>query len=166
MSLLAGLQILAVGIFACLLISAAVSDFRQYLIPNSICLAIVGLYPIYLAFSSLPIDWVGGLIAGAAVLAIGIGLFSLGVTGGGDVKLLAATALWAGTERVLPLLLVMSLAGGVLALAYWLAQGRDGEKAEADGDGSELQAMTKVRLPYGIAIATGGLFVAGQIAFL
>jgi len=166
MSLLAGLHIVAIGMFACLLITAAVSDFRQYIIPNSISLAIVGLYPIYLAFSSLPIDWAGGLIAGSVVLAVGIGLFSLGLTGGGDVKLLAAAALWAGTDRVLPLLLVMSLAGGVLALAYWLAHGRDGAKAASGADGSELQAMTKVRLPYGIAIATGGLFVAGQLMLL
>lgn len=166
MSLLAGLHILAIGMFACLLISAAVSDFRHYLIPNSICLAIVGLYPIYLAFSSLPIDWAGGLIAGGAVLAVGVGLFKLGLTGGGDVKLLAATALWAGTERVFLLLLVMSLAGGVLALAYWLARGRDGVEATSGQTGSELEGRAQIRLPYGIAIATGGLFVAGQIALL
>ena len=96
---------------------------------------------------------------GAAVFAVGVGLFVLKLTGGGDVKLLAATALWAGTERVLGLLLVMALAGGVLALVMWLARGG----ARYAAGGVEDVSLGRMRLPYGLAIASGGWFVAAHL---
>jgi prepilin peptidase CpaA len=152
-----------------LLIWAAVGDFRRYLIPNWLSLAVLGLFPVYLVFSARPVDWAGGLIASVVLLVIGIGLFALKLAGGGDVKLLAATALWAGTKLVLPLLLVMALAGGVLALAFLVARYSKVrmQQDEAESDGGPATAgsvLTGVRLPYGVAIATGGLYVVAHLA--
>jgi len=52
------------------------------------------------------------VLAGGALLV----LFLLGGMGAGDVKLMAAVAAWNGSERVIDLLLVTAVAGGVIAI--------------------------------------------------
>jgi prepilin peptidase CpaA len=104
-------------IFMSVLIAAAVEDVRRLIIPNRYCLAIALLYPLYVFASPNGVDWVGGLIAGAALLVVGFALFALRVTGGGDAKLLAATALWAGPALLPEFIFVTALAGGAVALA-------------------------------------------------
>jgi prepilin peptidase CpaA len=103
-------------IFAGLLIAAAVEDVRRLIIPNRYCLAIVLLYPLHVLASSAPVDWTGGLIVGAALLVAGFALFALGLIGGGDAKLLAAAAPWAGPALLPEFVLVTALAGGVVGL--------------------------------------------------
>jgi prepilin peptidase CpaA len=107
----------ALLIFAGLLVAAAVEDVRRLIIPNRYCLAIALLYPLYVFASPGSVDWIGGLAAGAALLAVGFVLFALRVTGGGDAKLLAATALWAGPALLPEFIFVTALAGGAVALA-------------------------------------------------
>ena len=70
--------------------------------------------------------------------------------GGGDVKLLAAGALWLGAAALGPFLLATVLAGGVLAVAFLLA-GLLRRRAAGAAAAS---------LPYGIAIAAGGILVS------
>ncbi len=89
-----------------------------------------------------------------AVLAI---LFAIRAMGGGDVKLLTALALWIPPFRevhhhnqfpFLNLLLLMALVGGVLTvvLGSWhIARHR----------------RDRLAIPYGVAIATAGLWVLG-----
>ena len=64
--------------------------------------------------------------------------------GGGDVKLLTALSLWMLPRLFVQLLIVMALAGGVLtiALGMWHVTRRSKEK---------------LKIPYGVAIALGGL---------
>jgi prepilin peptidase CpaA len=69
--------------------------------------------------------------------------------GGGDVKLAAALALWFSPSGTLRFLVVMSLAGGVLTLvlvAWHRARNRQG----------------RPEIPYGVAIAFGGLVILAQ----
>jgi prepilin peptidase CpaA len=75
--------------------------------------------------------------------------FFLGMMGGGDVKLAAALALWFSPATTLRFLVLMSLAGGVLTLV--------------------VMVLHKVRrregppeVPYGVAIAFGGIFILAQ----
>jgi prepilin peptidase CpaA len=103
-------------IFAGLLIAAAVEDVRRLIIPNRYCLAIVLLYPLHVLASSAPVDWTGGLVVGGALLVVGFVLFALGFIGGGDAKLLAAAAPWAGPALLPEFVLVTALAGGVVGL--------------------------------------------------
>jgi prepilin peptidase CpaA len=99
------------------------------------------------------------LLGGVTFLA-GIGLFAARALGGGDVKLLAAAALWAGPDHFTLFLLTTALAGGVLAMAalLWrrfaplLALWRQIA-------GLDVLAARPV-LPYGVAIAAGGVAVA------
>jgi prepilin peptidase CpaA len=88
------------------------------------------------------------LIVGMAVLAVGILLFARGWVGGGDVKLLASASVWAGPALVFDLLVIMALSGGVLAVLVMLRGRNDAKRA----------------LPYGIAIAAGGVYVALHLA--
>jgi prepilin peptidase CpaA len=75
--------------------------------------------------------------------------FHFGMMGGGDVKLIGALALWLPLGAVVKLLLVMSVAGGLLTLAM-VARQRLGRKQE------------KPEVPYGVAIALGGFWVIGE----
>ncbi|MFM7403777.1 MAG: prepilin peptidase [Erythrobacter sp.] len=81
-----------------------------------------------------------------AVFAVLAGMFALNLMGGGDVKLLAALALWVPFFEYLQLLLIMSLAGGALTIVivgwYTIRRQRD-----------------RIAVPYGVAIAVGGLWV-------
>jgi prepilin peptidase CpaA len=53
-------------------------------------------------------------------LLILLPLFALDMLGGGDVKLLAAVALWLGMNKLAALLILVGIGGGVFALV-WLA---------------------------------------------
>lgn len=88
----------------------------------------------------------------AGMLAVGTVLFSAGIFGGGDVKLLAAVSLWADFERVLILLAAVFLFGGLLAVIVIT------RRLVVGGVGSALRDRSRT-LPYGVAIATGTVAV-------
>jgi prepilin peptidase CpaA len=140
-----------VGILALLVIAAATWDVRTRTIPNSLNAGV--------ALLAIPFWWASGLgfwpdIAiqiGLALLVLGLffGLFALGAMGGGDVKLIAALALWLPPEAVVMLLVIMSLSGGVLTLAM-AARHR------------LTKAQHTLEIPYGVAIAIGGIWLIGE----
>ena len=146
-----GLSWILLGLLAALLIVAAVVDLRSRTIPNGLNLAI--------ALLAIPFWWATGLPAwpdvalqiGVAALVFGLFAiaFALGAMGGGDVKLLGALALWLPWQAVLVLLVIMSLAGGVLTLVMVVRQ----RLARREG---------RPEIPYGVAIAFAGLWLIGQ----
>jgi prepilin peptidase CpaA len=153
-----------------LLMWAAVSDLRSYLIPNRICLAVAALYPVYWLvgyFGGTPVDWSGGVIAAALIFAGGFVLFSIGVIGGGDVKLFSAVALWAGLSWLLMLVIIVGVAGGIVSLGIIGAKAAMLIRLPADvrtvaypgGPAGMFRAILKTPAPYGAAIAFGGLFI-------
>lgn len=153
-----------IWMFVGLLAWAAVSDFRTYLIPNSISLSIAVLYPAHVIASPAAIDWPHAALAALAVLAVGFALFAMRYAGGGDVKLAAAVALWAGPANLPAFLVLTTIAGGVLALAtasylrFWRPLP---DLALAPDEVSALKLRTSV--PYGVAIALGGAWIATLI---
>jgi prepilin peptidase CpaA len=91
-------------------------------------------------------------------------LFSLRICGGGDVKLLAAVSLWAGPMLFLPMLVYTSLCGGVMALVLWVNHRM--RRSSVPGNLNYTAGSTdfsKQPMPYAVAIAAGGLFVALQL---
>lgn len=157
-----------------LLVWAAVSDLRSYLIPNRICLALAALYPIYWLAGCLggsPVDWSGGILAAVFIFAVGFVLFSMGVIGGGDVKLFSAVALWTGLNWLVMLLLVVGLAGGILSIAIVGAKAAMLIRLPADlraavyphGTYGMVRTILKTPAPYGAAIAFGGLFIISRL---
>jgi prepilin peptidase CpaA len=138
-------------LLACGLLAAAAMDWRSRIIPNWLNAAIaLGAIAFWVA-TRLPL-WPGVAIhvgVAAAVLALFAIAFHFDVMGGGDVKMLAALALWLPPLAVVRLLLIMSLAGGALTLAMLLRHRR----SKAEG---------ALEIPYGIAIAFAGLWLVGE----
>jgi prepilin peptidase CpaA len=141
------------------LVAAAVFDVRERRIPNACCLglALAGLLRLFLAVflsENGPVGPIlGDLALTLAVFLAGAGLFAAGALGGGDVKLLAAACLWLGGAHVPEFLLATALAGGVLATAKLAERRLSATEPRIAG------------LPYGLAIAAGGLAAAPGFLF-
>ena len=112
-----------------------------------------------IALLAIPFWWLSGLplwpevvaqiAIAAGVFAVFAIAFRIGAMGGGDVKMVAALALWLPPLAVLKLLVIMSLAGGVLTLAMLVRH----RLAKAGG---------QLEIPYGVAIAFGGFWLIGE----
>jgi prepilin peptidase CpaA len=173
------IQLIAATATMILLIAAAVSDITRYRIPNIIVYAIVAAFAVGAIFNFAWPAIVWPVLAGVAMFLLGAGLFALGLFGGGDVKLIAAMALWTGFADLPRFLLIMAAAGGVLGLVLLLKRRRqqpamassapaptESPTAEAsvaaaptpETPASEAPRPTrKSHIPYGVGIAIAGL---------
>jgi prepilin peptidase CpaA len=142
------------------LIAAALSDAASYLIPNRYSAVIVLAFFVYAIGKPLSFS-LHGLAVGGALFVGGAFLFARGMLGGGDVKLLAATGLWAGFDQIVLLIFSSAVAGGTLALAQ-LTPLRRLLPAHPGGapTGSDLRSKLRQPMPYGVAVAIGGICVA------
>jgi prepilin peptidase CpaA len=146
-----GPAFLLLALLACGLVAAAAMDWRSRIIPNWLNAAIaLGAIPFWIA-TRTPLwpDAAIHLAVAASLFALFALAFHLGMMGGGDVKMLAALALWLPPLAVVQLLLIMSLAGGALTLAMVVRH----RLSKAEG---------ALEIPYGIAIAFAGLWLVGE----
>ena len=147
----AGFTELLLGLLAILLLVAAVIDVRTFTISNKLNLCVALLAPLYWISTALPL-WPHAAIqlaVGAGVFAVFAAAFYAGAMGGGDVKLAAALALWFSPASTVKFLVLMSLAGGVLTLLVLAAH----KLRHREG---------RPEIPYGVAIAFGGLAILTQ----
>jgi prepilin peptidase CpaA len=163
------------GCLAVLLITAMVTDLRWRRLPNWLTGAVALLYVAFALVLRSPAEWPGDLMVSALAFAVGFALFAGNMMGGGDVKLVAGLALFAGPERIADFVLITALAGGLLALGYLtvnrLTRGGyalsggpavepDAAAAEAAAtDGAAARDACAISLPYGVAIAIGGFAI-------
>ncbi len=117
--------------FGALLLAAGWSDVLNLRIPNVIPLAILLLFALELLLGGRVQDPLGHLQAMLLALAGLVPLFALNMLGGGDVKLLAAVALWLGMSKLAALLILVGIAGGAFAivwlgLRWWLRRALPG----------------------------------------
>lgn len=147
-------------IFAALMLMAAWDDATKFKISNVFPAALVLLWPVMLITTGA--GWQDALIGlgvGLTTLLICMALWAPGWIGGGDGKLIAATALWFSWPDVLSFLGVVVLAGGVLSLSLVMlrkaapAFGLIGDRVS----GTALEEGAAA--PYAIAIAAGALIV-------
>lgn len=153
--------------FAALLLWAAYGDVRSLIIPNRISVAIALLYPAFVMANPQPVDWLAALAISGATLAVGFLLFAFRFLGGGDAKLIAVTVLWAGPTHILSFLLLTALAGGGMAVLLWIRH----RMSSAVSPGLFFltpsdENFAKQPMPYAVAIAAGGLYVAFTILSL
>lgn len=155
----------SVACFVGLLLAAAASDIVSYKIPNVVVLSILLLYPVFLLVTPAEVDWPMGLAVFAGAIAVGMVLTATGVLGAGDAKLLAAVLLWAGPSLAPLALIICALVGGVLAI-FMLTPIRFFVASAFSSLGSQTLSnmMLAKNMPYGVAIAAGGLFVAWALA--
>jgi prepilin peptidase CpaA len=136
---------LALVVFCLLLAAAAASDMARYRIPNLLCAALAAA-GLLLAF---PHDLAEGLSRGASLLILSgaaLGLYLAALLGGGDVKLLAAAALWMPLSTLPVFLAALAVAGGAQAGVMLAARA-----AATPGPDSPK------RMPYAVSIAAAGL---------
>lgn len=182
-------------IFCCLitltlLVYAAWTDRDRRLIPNRVSAVIVALFVIWVvaahAFeASIYVTATNNLATAGVVFVVGYLLWAIKMLGGGDVKLMTAVSLWAGTQWIAPFIFLTTLVGAGLALlqlalhrllphtAICLFGGADdaslltakqpaGEPTSSDTTHDDA-TPTGPTVPYGIAIAVGGGWVIWQI---
>lgn len=136
------------------LLYASFTDIRSRTIANWLNLAIAAGAPVFWWASGMALwpDMAWQLGFALMVAAILIGIFALGlklnmvILGGGDIKLLGALSLWLTPIMFLQLLIVMAVAGGVLAVGFVARR-------------IILKPKRYASLPYGVAITFGALWV-------
>lgn len=136
------------GTLAIALLIAAFTDLHRRQIDNWLNAGIALGAPLFWYASGLSlwpgVAWQIGIAFGSFIVLAG--LFAIRAMGGGDVKLLTALALWIQPAWFLKLLIMMALIGGLLTIvcgAWHIAR----------------RQRDRLAVPYGVAIATAGLWV-------
>lgn len=151
------IELSALVCYAGLLAFAAFSDIRSLTIPNWVSIALSAIYPIAGLAAGLPLTDIGiHFLLGFGVLVVGFLLFQANIIGGGDAKLLAATAIWTGPPALLTFLFWTTLAGGLMALSLLLAR-QFLKQTETNPAFVNRLLKTQNGIPYGLAIMAGGL---------
>jgi prepilin peptidase CpaA len=155
--------------FVALAVAAAASDVRSRRIPNALTVSGLAVALVLRAGLGWPSLREGLLGAGLALL-IALGLLALGALAGGDAKLLVALGAFMGPGRFFGALLLIGVVGGLIGvvnavrrgvivpvainafnmLKYAVTLGRRGYTRSLTSPGA-------VTIPYGVAIAVGGL---------
>ncbi|HEV2383040.1 MAG TPA: A24 family peptidase [Terriglobia bacterium] len=153
--------------------AGAVSDVRSKRIPNWLN---YGSLILGLAFQGVFGGW-RGLAQGALGALVAGGVFFLFFLvrgmGAGDVKLMAAIGAWVGLQHAVLAMVFTAFAGAALAVLYMVFHRRVSSTLQNMGEllhfhltsgirphpEVNLQDPVAIRVPYGLAIAAGTLFL-------
>jgi prepilin peptidase CpaA len=142
----------------------AVHDIATFRIPNWGNLLVAALFVAFAPFTVPATAWLQHLGAAGLVLAAGIVMFYARALGGGDVKLLAAGALWIGFPALLEYVIWVGLVGGALAVALLVLR-RNLVPLVAMVAPRVPETWPRIlvpgeNIPYGVAIAAAAILVA------
>lgn len=148
------LAYVTLGGLAIALIYSVYSDIRYRLIYNKVTLVIALAAPVYWYATG---DFTPGaigihLLTATVTFFLFAIAFRFGAMGGGDVKLFAALALWWPWTDVVRMVLYASILGALVTIVFLTIH----KLKQKDG---------RVRVPYGVAIALSGLWIAGERIF-
>ena len=161
------LDIVRLLLFPALMAFAAISDLFTMTISNRISLLLLAGFALLAAFGGMSLQAISlHVAAGLAVLTFAFICFALGWIGGGDAKLVAATALWFGFDHLMMYLLYASIAGGVLTLL--ILQLRQWPLPQPLLSQAWLQRLhdRKAGVPYGVALAFAALLIYPETAWM
>ena len=140
---------------------AAISDLLFMKISNIACLFLAAGFIILAPLTGLPFQSILlHLAAGVVVLIVCFGLFFINAMGGGDAKLISATALWTGfSGGLVQYLLISAIAGGILTVLILLLRKFINRNKIAHI--AFLYRLTDPAkgIPYGVALAIAGLWI-------
>ena len=146
--------VILLGLLVLILVSAGIEDARIREISNwkNAAIALLAL-PWWFAMGLDPWpDMAIQLGIALIVFALFAAAFHFGMMGGGDVKMIAALALWFPFGQLVTMLIVMSLAGGAITLLMLI-------------DKWARRTGTQPEVPYGIAIAIAALLMLREPIF-
>ena len=147
-------------LFPALMAFAASSDLFTMTISNRLSLVLAGGFFLMALVSGMGLAVLGMHLAAAAlVLVVSFIFFARGWIGGGDAKLVAATALWFGFGHLVDYLTWASLLGGALTLLLLQFRRLDLPQALARQKWIERLHDAGAGVPYGIALAAAALIV-------
>lgn len=144
--------------FDLILILAALDDIRRLRISNILPIAMVASFVLNLAFTGLSPDLWQNLASFTGVLVVGAFLFAKGFLGGGDVKLLASTALWFDLHGLSVLLPAVTILGGFSALLLVMIRWMVPARATPDAPWAALRPRGPI--PYAVPICVGAIATA------
>lgn len=157
-------MILAVKcVFIVLVIAAALQDMRELRISNWISVAMIALFPLWIVATRFETDIWQNVALCLLTFAIGTALFALRWLGGGDVKLLAAIALWFDFAAAPALLFCITIGGGVLVLLLLPIRRLLPEAVYRKTKWKFFQSGGPI--PYGLAIAIGAILCSTYPGF-
>ena len=142
-------------LFGLVFLYAAANDVAKRKIPNAAVIALIIGAIVAVVLTGFDTALWENAAMFAIILAVGTVAFSRGWFGGGDVKLLAATALWFDMADGLRMIVATAVIGGLVTLLMLMA------RAAFKGKNREMGRL----VPYGVAIAIGavgtGLWLRG-----
>ena len=155
-----------------LLFWACVTDVLTMTIPNEVSLGLLGAFVVAFGIA-LAIDmpafsnWKAHGTAFGIIFILTFMMFVLRVWGAGDSKLATGVALWIGLKGIVTFVLVMSLAGIVLALASYVLRALPYSYASLGPQSWPARLKAGERnIPYGIAIAVGAIWAFCSLGYL
>jgi len=147
-------------IFPLCMVVAAVYDLTTFTIPNKLSIALVIGFFVMALITGVSLGEIAiHLGVGFAVLLVGMGLFAMNLVGGGDAKFFAATALWIGWTPLLYYIVLFAIIGGAFSLLLLLFRQMILPEFLIRQKWIEKLHDRQSGIPYGVALAGGGLIV-------
>lgn len=155
------LEALIFVVFPFCMAFAIISDMLSMTIANRVPVLLVASFAAIAPLTGM--EWTAygwHLLAGALVLCFTFVLFAVGGMGGGDAKLLAATAVWMGfSPELMHYLVYAAMLGGLLTVFVVLYRGSVLAMFTGGNRFMRHFADKNVGIPYGVALGLGGLIV-------
>jgi prepilin peptidase CpaA len=146
---------------------AIVSDFKSLTIPNWIVVVLVSSFVISAVIRMQPGLILAHLAVAATVLLFFLAFFLAGWVAGGDVKLIAAIALWIGPQHASLFVLLTAFLGALLALALLLIKKHGDVVGGTPGHNWLYQRARALaergQCPYGVAIGLAALLSSAGV---
>ena len=153
---------LIVSIFVLCMLAAAYKDATTMTIPNWISIVLVVGF-----FLIIPFVWPSWsefgvhILVGLAFFLSGFAMFAFGWLGGGDAKLMAATALWWQWPDAVLYILYTTILGAGLAIFLMIGRKYIPVKVLTSPWAYKMFKDEK-KMPYGLALAAGALLTLPQ----
>ncbi|XSG81588.1 MAG: A24 family peptidase [Methyloligella sp. ZOD6] len=158
---------LILTIFPACMAFAAAMDLITMTVPNRIPLVLIIGFACLAPLVGLSLSEIGIHVAAAiAALAVGFGMFAMGWIGGGDAKLFAVTVLWLNPEALLVYVFISAILGGVLTLLLLAYRSYPLPPFMMSQDWVMRLHHPQEGVPYGIALAAGGLIAYSHTPFM
>ncbi|MEL6365389.1 MAG: prepilin peptidase [Pseudomonadota bacterium] len=149
------------------LVVAAVTDLAERRISNRLTAALALSYPLVaLAVGAGFGEIAQGLMIGVGLLAFGFALFAFNIIGGGDAKLIAAVGPWMGFAAFPEFLMFTAFAGGALSAGVLAIRSVQSQMPAGGPVWLTRLFPERAGVPYGVAIAAGGLLAYPQSALV
>ncbi|QRM53782.1 prepilin peptidase [Sinorhizobium sp. BG8] len=144
-------------VFPLCLAIAALSDMFTMTIPNRVSAILLASFVLVAPMAGLGLTEIGlHLAAGFLVFAVCFALFAMNVMGGGDAKLLTASAVWFGMNfSLVSFLIQVAYLGGILTLVLVMMRSKS-NSILASGLPVPDHLLVAKKVPYGIAIGIAG----------